>query len=193
MTEAEDISEAVRTLQSGGIILYPTDTIWGLGCDATNAEVVERLFRLKHRPDSKAMLLLMSGIPMIQDYIASFPARAREILGKATRPTTIIYDGARKIAPQLMAADGSVGIRIPHDAFAMRLTEQAGVPVVSTSANLSGQKAPAFFNEIDDNVRDAADYVCHTRRDDETPSLPSDILKVAADGTVTEIRVFRDI
>ena len=186
----DDIEAAVNVLRGGGVILYPTDTVWGLGCDACNGDAVSRLFGIKHRPSAKSMLLLVSDMEMVSHHVASVPDAARHILADATRPTTIIYDGAHGISPLLLAEDGSVGMRIPGYAFCTELCRRLGSPLVSTSANISGQPTPATYAQIDRQIIDAVDYVCKTGRAGRPQMQPSDIIKVSADGTVTNIRVF---
>lgn len=190
MSMQDDIEAAVNVLRGGGVILYPTDTVWGLGCDACNGDAVSRLFGIKHRPSAKSMLLLVSDTEMVSHYVASVPDAARHILADATRPTTIIYDGAHGISPLLLAEDGSVGMRIPGYAFCTELCRRLGSPLVSTSANISGQPTPATYAQIDRQIIDAVDYVCETGRAGRPQMQPSDIIKVSADGTVTNIRVF---
>lgn len=188
----QEIGKTVEALRRGETILYPTDTIWGLGCDARDEEAVRRVFELKHRPSAKAMLLLAADLEMVSRFVGTIPEAARRILAEATRPTTIIYDGARGIAPELIADDGSVGFRIPDDEFCLEVCRRLGAPVVSTSANISGLQPPLTFSMIDPAVRDAADYACTIRRDVKKPALPSNIYKVTTDGRVTVIREFKD-
>lgn len=183
-----DISGCVAALRSGGIILYPTDTVWGLGCDATDSEAVNRIFDIKQRPDAKSMLILASGMNMAEQYVGSVPEAARRLLDNTDRPTTVIYDGARDIDTRLIADDGSIGIRIPDDGFCQALCRELGHPIVSTSANISGQPTPRSFAEIPQQIIDSADYVCLRRRDEDELPMPSDIYKVSADGNITVIR-----
>ncbi|HBC21404.1 MAG TPA: threonylcarbamoyl-AMP synthase [Porphyromonadaceae bacterium] len=190
MSMQDDIEAAVSVLRGGGVILYPTDTVWGLGCDACNDYAVAHIFDIKRRPSAKSMLLLVSGMEMVSRHVASVPDAARSILADAKRPTTIIYDSVRSISPLLFAEDGSVGIRIPDYHFCAELCRLLGKPIVSTSANISGHPAPAAFAQIDRQIIDAADYVCETGRAGRPQMQPSDIIKVSADGTVTNIRVF---
>lgn len=186
----DDIEAAVNVLRGGGVILYPTDTVWGLGCDACNDDAVARLFDIKHRPSAKSMLLLVSDMDMVSRHVASVPDAAKHILTDAKRPTTIIYDGASGISPLLLAEDGSVGMRIPDLDFCTELCIRLGNPLVSTSANISGQPTPTTFAQIGRQIIDAVDYVCETGRAGRPQMQPSDIIKVSADGTVTNIRVF---
>jgi len=180
--------EAAGYLIRGKIILYPTDTIWGLGCDATDQDAVEKVYRLKERSDAKSMLVLMSGPEMLGRYVRQVPPKAIEIMKGASRPTTIIYRGAAGLAPNLLAPDQSVGIRITSDPFCLKLMEITGIPIVSTSANISGREAPRVFREIDPLVRQRADHVVNWRQEETTPAMPSSILRVDLDGRVTVLR-----
>ena len=190
-----DLQEALRVLRSGGIIVYPTDTVWGVGCDATNAEAVKRLYALKEREDSKSMLVLLDSPAKLNYYIADIPEAAWALLdvmesspAEALRPLTIIYPKARHLAPNLIAEDGSIGIRITNEPFSKALCEQLHHPLVSTSANISGHPTARFYHEIEQDILDRADYVCRFRREDDTLSEPSSIIKVNSDGTFVIIR-----
>ena len=200
--DKEDLQEALRVLRSGGIIVYPTDTVWGIGCDATNAEAVAKIYALKQREDSKSMLVLLDSAAKL-DYYVEVPETASLLLeaysqplpeGKGdeettpSKPLTIIYPKARHLAENLIAEDGSVGIRITNEPFSQALCAQLKHPIVSTSANISGQPTARFFHEIAQEILDGADYVCRFRRDDETPHEPSSIIKVNGDGTFVIIR-----
>lgn len=195
--EKEDLQEALRVLREGGIILYPTDTVWGIGCDATNAEAVARIFRLKEREDSKSMLVLLDAPGKLQGYVSEVPEIAWDLL-EATetddttqdeiRPLTIIYPRARALAQNLIAEDGSVGIRITSEPFSKALCAQLKRPIVSTSANISGQPGARFFDEISEPIKQGVDYICRFRQDDQTPKQPSSIIKLNEDGTLKIIR-----
>lgn len=189
--DKDDLQAALRALRNGGIIVYPTDTIWGIGCDATNAEAVKRIYALKQREDSKSMLALLDSPAKLNYYIEDVPDAAWQLLDtvdEETKPLTIIYPNARNLAPNLIAEDGSIGIRITNETFSQALCAQLRHPIVSTSANISGQPAAHFFAEIDPAILDGADYVCHFRREDETPHEPSSIIKIHADGSFKIIR-----
>ena len=191
--DREDLQEALRVLRNGGIIVYPTDTVWGIGCDATNEEAVKRIYALKQREDSKSMLVLLDSPAKLNYYIDEIPDTAWQLLEATqdtedTKPLTIIYPGARNFAPNLIAEDGSIGIRITDEPFSKALCMQLKHPIVSTSANISGHPAAHFYAEINQAILDGADYVCRFRRDDETPYEPSTIIKVNADGTFVIIR-----
>lgn len=184
-------SEVIKTgdiILSGSIILYPTDTIWGIGCDATNRESVQAIYQIKKRTDSKSMLVLMDGIAMLEKYLENIPGRALEIIKFAVKPTTIIYPGARGLADNLVAANGSIGIRITSDPFCRKLIEYTGKPIVSTSANISGEQSPSAFHKIKTHLLDQVDYVVNWRQDETSNAVPSSIIKLEADGTITTLR-----
>lgn len=195
--DKEDLQEALRVLRAGGVIVYPTDTVWGIGCDATNAEAVKRIYALKKREDSKSMLVLLDS-PAKLDYYVDVPDTAESLLEATgiadpsdtseTKPMTIIYPNARHLAANLVAEDGSIGIRITGEAFSKALCAQLKHPIVSTSANISGHPAAHFFAEIEQEILDGVDYICRFRRDDDTPAEPSSIIKLNADGTFKIIR-----
>ena len=197
----EDLQQALRVLRSGGIIVYPTDTVWGIGCDATNAEAVKRIYALKQREDSKSMLVLLDSPAKLPYYVGDVPDAAWALLeatdnGEGTngrmdecsKPLTIIYPHARNLAPNLMAEDGSIGIRITSEPFSKALCEQLRHPIVSTSANISGHPSAHFYAQIEQAILDGADYVCLFRREDDCPHEPSSIIKINADGSFKIIR-----
>lgn len=190
--DKDDLQSALRVLREGGVIVYPTDTVWGIGCDATNPEAVARIYALKQRADSKSMLVLLDAPGKLQGYVEQVPDMAWELLEcnseDECRPMTIIYPGAKNLAPNLLAEDGSVGIRITREAFTRALCQQLHHPIVSTSANLSGQPAAAIYDEIADEILSGADYVCRYRRDDVTKHAPSSIIKI---GIHNEIQIIR--
>lgn len=188
--EKSDIAAAVQVLRKGGVILYPTDTIWGIGCDATNPEAVARVYSIKQRSDAKALITLMPSAAMLERYVDGIPEVAYQLVELATTPVTVIYDKALPpIAPNLTADDGSLAVRIPLGSpFCMALCKAFGRPLVSTSANISGQPAPALFAGIDPAVTSAVDYVCATGRDDSEPRRPSSIIRIHADGSFSFIR-----
>ena len=193
--DREDLQEALRVLRNGGIIVYPTDTVWGIGCDATNAEAVRRIYALKEREDSKSMLVLLDSPAKLNYYIADIPEAAWALLEASDpsdsaeiKPLTIIYPNARNMASNLIAEDGSVGIRITNEPFSKALCAQLKHPIVSTSANISGHPTAHFFHEIEEAILNGADYVCRFRREDDCPHEPSSIIKIHADGTFQIIR-----
>jgi len=185
---ADDLEQCLRTLQAGGLILYPTDTVWGIGCDATCAEAVRKVYELKRRADSKALIVLLDSADHLDHYVVDVPAMARELIEVAVRPLTIIYEGAYNLAPSVLGQDDSVGIRIPHDEFCHLLCERLGHPIVSTSANVSGAATPRTYGDIDAAVVQGVDYVVRYRRDDATPHQPSNIIMLRRDGTFKIIR-----
>lgn len=187
-TIAEEAKKCVEVMRKGGVILYPTDTVWGIGCDPTNAEAVKRVFEIKRRADSKAMLLLVDNADRLSRYVGDVPAVAWDLIELTTKPLTIIYDGARNIAPALVAEDGSVGIRVTSELFSKELCFRFQKPVVSTSANISGEPTPGNFSEISKEIIDAVDYVVGYKQLDMGKAKSSGIIKLTANGTVTVIR-----
>ena len=214
--DKEDLQEALRVLRNGGIIVYPTDTVWGIGCDATNEAAVQRIYALKQREDSKSMLVLLDSPAKLAYYVGNIP-EAASLLLEATddvrrndvrstkdvrrddgmmeclndgimKPLTIIYPHARNMAKNLIAEDGSIGIRITNEPFSKALCEQLRHPIVSTSANISGHPAAPFYAEIEEEILKGADYVCRFRREDDYPHEPSSIIKINDDGSFRIIR-----
>lgn len=188
MNQQEDIKNAVEVMKQGGVILYPTDTVWGIGCDATNAEAVAKVYKIKKRDDSKALICLVDSDARLQRYVRNVPNVAWDILDIATKPTTIILDGAINLAPNLIAEDGSIALRITKEPFSHELCYRFQKPLVSTSANISGEPAAANYNDISQELLDAVDYVCFSRRQEHKPHTPSSIIKLKEDGEVTIIR-----
>ena len=185
--EADDLREAVEVLKKGGIILYPTDTIWGIGCDASNSKAVKRIFALKERADAKAMLSLVGSEGQLQRTVNDIPEVAWELIDAAVKPLTIIYDHPVGLAPELLAPDGSAGIRITSEPFSRALCERLRRPVVSTSANKSGQPSPASFSDISPEIIDGVDYVVRFKRD-RKGGTASNIIKLGEAGRVKVIR-----
>ena len=175
-------------MATGGLILYPTDTIWGIGCDATNEEAVRRVYELKRRSDHKAMLLLLDSSAKLNYYVQDVPDVAWDLIELADSPLTVIYSGARNVAPNLLAEDGSVGIRITQEEFSHKLCERFRKPLVSTSANVSGEASPANFAEISETIKEGVDYIVRYRQDDLSKAVPSHIIKLGAGGLVKIIR-----
>lgn len=184
----DDIRQACAALSQGGVILYPTDTVWGIGCDATRSDAVRRVFDIKRRADSKALITLVDSTSRLERYVDNIPDVALDIIELSDRPVTIVYDRGRNLAPELLADDGSVGIRVTTEDFSRRLCRAYRKPIVSTSANISGCPAPATFDAIAPEIRDAVDYIAVTRRDDTTPHRPSAVIRLSDDGTVKIIR-----
>lgn len=183
----EDISKALEVLRHGGVILYPTDTIWGLGCDARNAEAVKRIYEIKRRADAKSVLSLVGSDGQLQSAVEEVPEAAWQLIDVAVNPLTIIYDRPRAIADNLKAEDGSAGFRITNEAFSRTLCQRFGAPIVSTSANISGEKAPASFADIAPEILEAVDYVVEYGRNAANAS-PSNIIKVTDSNVITIIR-----
>lgn len=184
----DDLRKALETLRNGGIILYPTDTIWGIGCDASNKDAVEKIFRLKRRADSKSMLSLVGSAAQLDRSVREVPEAAEMLIEAAVNPLTIIYDNPVGLAPNLLAEDGSAGIRITSEPFSKALCERLRRPVVSTSANISGRPAPSCFREISKEIIDGVDYVVEYSRNNSSRCMPSNIIKVSDSGIVKVIR-----
>ena len=192
MTREEDIKKAVETMRKGGVILYPTDTVWGIGCDATNAEAVKRVYEIKQRDDSKALICLVDSDARMQRYFRTVPEVAWQLVDglkdSDARPTTLILDGAINLADNLIAEDGSVGMRITNEPFSKELCFRFQKAIVSTSANISGEPAAQNYCDIDTRIIEAVDYVCWSRRQEHKPHTPSSIIKLKENGEVTIIR-----
>ena len=175
-------------MNAGGIILYPTDTIWGIGCDATNPDAVKKVYDLKRRADNKAMIVLLDSSARLDHYVVDVPDMAYELFDVAVKPLTLIFDGAYNLAPNLLGENDSVGIRISHERFSQQLCARFRKPIVSTSANISGQPSAPSFAQICPEIRDGVDYVVNFRQNDTTPHTPSNIIKLSSDGTFKIIR-----
>ena len=175
-------------MNEGGIILYPTDTIWGIGCDATNEDAVRRVYEIKQRQDSKAMLVLVDSSVKVDFYVRDVPEVAWDLIDLADKPLTIIYSGARNLAANLLAEDGSVGIRVTNEDFSKRLCQQFRKAIVSTSANISGQPSPKNFSEISEEVKSAVDYIVGYRQEEMSNPKPSSIIKLDKGGVIKIIR-----
>jgi L-threonylcarbamoyladenylate synthase len=182
-----DIEKCLDVLKNGGLILYPTDTVWGIGCDATNEKAVEKIYRLKKRSDGKAMIALVADEKDILQYVAAPDLSLFDYLHKTEKPTTVIYDGALSFADNLIAKDGSIAIRICKDEFCRNLIKRFRKPIVSTSANVSGMPSPKIFKEISDEIKEGVDYVVTYRQDDEIIAEPSSLIKWD-NGSVTILR-----
>lgn len=185
----EDLNKALDVLRAGGVILYPTDTIWGLGCDATNAEAVRRIYSIKQRADNKSLIVLVDSAARIDSYVQNAPEVAFSLIELATSPLTVIFEGAKNLADNVInAEDQSVGIRVATDDFCPTLIQRFRKPIVSTSANISGQPAPACFSEIDSQIISSVDYVVRHRQDDNSKHKASGIVKIGRNGEVKVIR-----
>jgi len=183
-----DLAEALKTLRSGGVILYPTDTVWGIGCDATNALAVRRIFEIKKRAENKSLIILVNSAAMLTRYVDNPPEVALQIAELSEKPLTVIYDRGRSLADGVASSDGSVGVRVCSEPFCDALIDALRKPLVSTSANISGTTAPAIFDEISEELKAAVDYVCLWRQDDRSRATPSSVIKVSGNGTVKIIR-----
>ena len=189
---SEDIRQAVEVLRKGGVILYPTDTVWGLGCDATNSEAVKRIFQIKRRADAKALITLVGSIAQLERTVDEVPEVAYQLIEFSERPMTIVYDAplaSARIAPELLAEDGTIGVRVTAEEFSAGLCRTFRKPLVSTSANISGSPAPEVYTQIDPEILAAVDYVCLSRRN-EAPggARPSSVIRLSAGGLFKIIR-----
>jgi L-threonylcarbamoyladenylate synthase len=184
----DDIKECIKVLKRGGIILYPTDTVWGIGCDATNEAAVEKIFAVKKRNEEKSMIILVTDENEILQYTNDPDAVIFDYIKGVHKPTTVIYEGARNVAKNLINKDGSIGIRIVNDPFCKKLISAFGKPIVSTSSNISGYPAPALFEDIDNEIKNGVDYIVQHRREDRTPCYPSAVVKMGPDGKVWVLR-----
>ena len=184
----DDIREAINVMNRGGVILYPTDTIWGIGCDATNEEAVKKVYEIKRRIDSKALITLVDSDIKVEFYVRDVPEVAWDLIEFAEKPLTVIYDNARNLAPNLLAEDGSVGIRVTREPFSRELCMRMKRAIVSTSANISGTPSPKNFNDIADEIKEAVDYICTSRRDESKNPPASSIIKLGAGAEITIIR-----
>ncbi|RRD79821.1 threonylcarbamoyl-AMP synthase [Alloprevotella sp. OH1205_COT-284] len=186
--QLDDIRQALSVMKQGGVILYPTDTIWGIGCDATNPEAVAKVYAIKQRVDAKALISLVDSEAKIDFYVPDVPDVAWNLIELAERPLTIIYDNVRNLAPNLKAEDGSAALRMTKEEFSKELCFRMKRAIVSTSANISGQPAPRCFAEISEEIKNAADYVCTSRRDEQDNERASSIIKLTSSSEITIIR-----
>lgn len=184
----QEINNAIKVLQDGGLILYPTDTIWGIGCDATNEKAVQKVYELKQRADSKVLICLVANDFMLEKHVGKVPEVAYDLIDLATKPITIIYDEPKGVAKNLIADDNTLAIRVATDQFCQYLINKLKKPIVSTSANVSGQPTPKVFSEISDVIIKGVDYVVNLNQE-TISSSPSTIIKLGNDGTVKVIRV----
>ncbi|MCI6068702.1 MAG: L-threonylcarbamoyladenylate synthase [Prevotellamassilia sp.] len=184
----DDIREAVRVMQSGGVILYPTDTIWGIGCDACNEDAVRRVFEIKRRAEAKSVISLVDSEVKVEFYVRSVPDVAWQLWECSDEPLTLVLDGARNLASGVIASDGSVALRVTREAFSRQLCMRMKRAIVSTSANIAGEPAPRCFSEISPEILQAVDYVCLSRRDEAPRQTPSHIIKIGPSGEVKIIR-----
>ncbi len=182
-----EISNAIEALSREKTILYPTDTVWGIGCDATNENAVSKIFKIKKRENSKSLVVLVDGIDMLRNYIEEVPEKLITVLSVATKPTTIIYKNPKNLAQNVIADDNTVAIRIVHDDFCERLIKQFNRPIVSTSANISGEETPKRFSEISKPILDSVDYIVNLAKD-EIYLKSSTIIRISEDNTIKIIR-----
>jgi L-threonylcarbamoyladenylate synthase len=184
----QDISNCIKTLCDGGVILYPTDTVWGLGCDALNEDAVENIFAIKDRPQNKSLIVLLAEPRDILQYVANPHPDIIDILENFERPTTVIYDGALEFPEKAVHTDGSIAIRVTNDPFCKALIKRLRRPIISTSANISGTPTPSFFSEISDTIKQRVDYIVQYRQDDNVPKTPSRLVRILDDGSLDILR-----
>ena len=184
----DEVNKALEVIRKGGVILYPTDTIWGIGCDATNEAAVKRVYEIKRRADSKAMISLVDNPNRIVRYVRNIPDVAWDMMELATKPLTIIYDDVMGLAPNMIAEDGSAAFRVTKEEFSHELCYRFQKPIVSTSANISGEPAASNFADISPELLEAVDYVCKSRRQEKKPHTPSSIVRLRPNGEVEVIR-----
>jgi L-threonylcarbamoyladenylate synthase len=185
----EDLKQSLMVLKGGGVILYPTDTIWGLGCDATSSSAIEKIFKTKSRAEGKNLIILVNGESMLERYVKNVPEAAYQITNVSDKPVTIIYPEGKNLAPGVCAEDGSVGIRICNDPFCLELITRFRKPIVSTSANLSGKPSPAHFGEIDEAIINAVNYTVNHRQNDRQKQVASPVIKIDNKGVLRIIRM----
>ena len=184
----DEVLNALKVLKEGGIILYPTDTIWGIGCDATNTEAVQKIYRLKQRDEAKSMIILLDNDNKLQSYINDVPELAYDLIEFAENPLTLVMPGAKNISPALIAADGSVGVRVSDHPFCQQLIQRLRKPLVSTSANISGKPSPQYFSQIDQEIIDGVDYVVDIDQHSMEIKSPSTIMRLSPNGSFEFIR-----
>lgn len=184
----DEIKNTIEVLRSGGIILYPTDTVWGIGCDAINKTAIDRVYKLKERADSKSMIILVNDVSMIYSYVNEVPDTALQLIEVNDKPMTIVYPGAGNLPDNLINSDGTIGIRVTDDPFCRELIRRFGKPLVSTSANISGRPAPAGFRGIEKAICDGVDYIVLHRQNETAANKPSSIIRVGLKGEVEIIR-----
>ncbi|RYE17196.1 MAG: threonylcarbamoyl-AMP synthase [Sphingobacteriales bacterium] len=184
----DEVAKALKVVQDGGIILYPTDTIWGIGCDATNTEAVKKVYALKQREETKSMIILLDTDTKLESYVQEVPALAFDLIEFAENPLTLVMPGAKNISPALIAADGSIGVRVAKHPFCEQLIQRLRKPLVSTSANISGEASPLYFSMIDQQIIDGVDYVVDLEQHDKEIKNPSTIMRLSPNGSFEFIR-----
>ena len=185
----DDIKKCVEVLKQGGIILYPTDTVWGIGCDATNKDAVEKIYKLKQRSDNQKMIVLVSNDAMVERYVNEVPEVAYQLIEYADKPTTLILENAKNLAPNILGPANSVGIRVTSEEFTSKLIERFRKPIVSTSANIHNNPTPSNFSQIDEQIINGVDYVVHFRQDDKRENKPSSIILIKPN---SEFKIIRE-
>ena len=184
----DEVAGALKVIQEGGIILYPTDTIWGIGCDATNTEAIQKIYRLKQRDEAKSMIILLDTENKLESYISDVNPLAYDLIEYTENPLTLVMPGAKNISPALIAADGSVGIRVTNNQFCQNLIQRMRKPLVSTSANISGKPSPEYFSQIDEAVINGVDYVVDLEQHSKEIKTPSTIMRLEPDGRFEFLR-----
>ncbi|GAB3197395.1 L-threonylcarbamoyladenylate synthase [Pontibacter aydingkolensis] len=184
----KEIQAAEEEVILGNVILYPTDTVWGIGCDAENAEAVKKIYKIKEREESKSMILLVADLDMLKHYVEKVPADLEKLIEEQERPTTYVLSGATNLPKEVQSEDGSIAVRITKDEFSHRLVRQIGRPLVSTSANISGEGTAASFKDISEKIKDRVDHVVRWRQEEEIEAKPSRIVKIEPDGTQKVLR-----
>ena len=184
----EDIQNCLNTLREGGIILYPTDTVWGIGCDASNPQAIQKIYDLKGRTSSKALITLVGSEVMLERTVINMPEIAWDLIESANKPLTLIYDEVKGIAPNAIAEDGSCGIRLSKDTFCQQLIQRLGKPIISTSANVSGEETPKDFKSISDTILKGVDFVVNYRQNETISQKSSNIIKLKNNGEIKIIR-----
>ena len=188
LTMQEEIKNALKVLRKGGIILYPTDTIWGIGCDATNAHAVDKVYEIKKRSEKRAMLVLVDSADRVWDYVNEVPEIAEQLAAVSDKPLTIVYPEAIRLASNLVPEDKTIGIRITSDPFCQQLIKKFNKAIVSTSANVSGTPHPEHFSDIDTEIKQAVDYIVNCRQNDKNSPAPSSVIKIGLGGQVEILR-----
>lgn len=183
-----EVEAALTVLQNGGVILYPTDTIWGLGCDSTNIEAVNKVFEIKNRPAEKSLILLVDSDQMLMRYVKDVPELAWDLMEMSEKPTTIIYDDPKGLPTEVIAKDNTIAIRVTKDPFCVALIRKLKKPLVSTSANLSGEPSPSLFHEISEKIKKSVDHIVNLRQDEKTKAVPSAIIKLKNNGEISILR-----
>ncbi len=184
----DDMKSCIEVLRKGGLIIYPTDTVWGIGCDATNSDAVKKVYALKQREDSKALITLVDSVAALERVVTDVPEVAYQLIDVAVDPMTVVYDRGVGVAPELLASDGSIGVRVTSEPFSQELCRRFRRPIVSTSINISGEPSPKCFGDISPELLEAVDYVCRTKRDEPWATKPSTVIKLSDGGLIKILR-----